>query len=137
MAVVIAMRAQVGGQHRFHGSSRLQRGQAGGQHGAGFVAGSADGGFILGEDRARHDRGQHFALGLVLRQHLVADAGVLHIEWNHFAQAEAHHGDGFGSLGGQGIEVEHKDADERVGQNQGDGAGARGNFGQARSEWRR
>ena len=55
---------------------------------------------------------------LVLRQHLVAQAGVLHIEGNHLAQAEAQHGNGFGSLGGQGIEVQHEDADHGVGQDQ-------------------
>ena len=46
-------------------------------------------------------------------EHLIADAGVLHIEGNHLAQAEADDGNGFSGFGGKGIEVEDEDADER------------------------
>ena len=50
---------------------------------------------------------------------------MLHVKGNHLAQAEAEHRDGFSGLGGQGIEVEHEDADQRVGKDERDGAGAR------------
>jgi 50S ribosomal subunit-associated GTPase HflX len=73
----------------------------------------------------------HFCL--VLRQHLVAQSGVLHVEGNHLAQAEAQHGVGFSGLGGQGIEVQHKDAHHRIRQHQGDGARARRNLAKGRA----
>ena len=130
MAVVMEFALEIGGQHGFHGIDSLESGEAGREYGAGLVAGVADGGFVLGEDGAGNDGGQHLALGLTLREHLVADAGVLHVEGNHFAQAEAHHGDGFGGFAGQGIEVEDEDADEGVGQDQSDGVGARRNLGE-------
>ena len=118
-------RAEVGGQHGFHGIDGFKRGEAGGKNRAGLVAGGADGGFVLGEDGAGKHGGEHLPLGLVLGEDLVADAGVLHVEGNHFAQAEAQDGKGFSGAGGQGIEVEHEDADGGVGKHQRDGAGAR------------
>ena len=66
-------------------------------------------------------------------EHLIADAGVLHIEGNHFAQAEAHDGDRFDGFGGQGIEVEDEDANKGVGQNHSDGAASAVKF-RARAE---
>ena len=50
------------------------------------------------------------------------------IERHHFAQAEAQNGNGLGCLLGQGIEVEHEDADRGVGQDQRHGAALRGQF---------
>ena len=81
-----------------------------------LVAGGAHGSFILGEDGAGHDGGEHLAFGFVLRQNLIADAGMFHVERDHLAQAKAHDRDGFSVFGGQGIEVEDEDADQRVGK---------------------
>jgi hypothetical protein len=53
---------------------------------------------------------------------------VFHVKGNHFAQAEAEDGEGFSGFGGQGIEVEDEDADDGVREDDGDGAGARGNL---------
>jgi len=44
---------------------------------------------------------------------------MLHIEWHHLAHAEAEHRNGLAGAGGQGIEVEHKDADCSIGHHQG------------------
>ena len=64
----------------------------------------------------------------VCDKHLIADAGVLDIEGDHFAQAEADDGNGLSGFGGKGIEVEDEDADDGVGQDDGDGASARRDF---------
>ena len=112
------VRAEVGGQTASMESTASSAARLEEQNSAGLVAGGANGGFVLGEDGAGHDGGQNFAFGFVLRQHLIADAGVLHVKGNHLAQAEADHGDGFSGFGGKGIEVEDEDADERVGQDQ-------------------
>ena len=53
---------------------------------------------------------------------------MLNLEGNHFAQAEAHDGEGLSGLGGEGIEIEDEDANNGVGQDDSDGAGARRNF---------
>ena len=110
------------------GIAGLQCGEAGGQHRSRLVSGGAHGGFVFGQNRAGNDGGEHLALGLGFREHLVADAGVFHVERNHFAQTETEDGECFSGLGGQGIEVENEDADHGVGQDDGHGAGARGNL---------
>jgi len=117
-------RAEVRGQHGFKGVDGFKRGEAGGKNRAGLVSGRADGGFVFGEDEPGENGGEDFPLVLGLGEHLVADAGMLDVEGDHFAEAETQDGEGFRGAGGQGIEVEHEDADDGVGQNEGDGAGA-------------
>ena len=56
---------------------------------------------------------------------MIGQARVFHVEGHHLAQAETEHRDGFSGFRGKGIEVEHKDAHQRVGEYDGDGAGAR------------
>ncbi len=92
---------------------------------AGLVSGVADGGFVFGEDGAGKDGSEDLPRVPGLGEDLIADASVLDVEGNHFAQAEAENGDCFGGTSGQGIEVEHEDTDDGVGQNEGDGTGAR------------
>ena len=64
------------------------------------------------------DGGENLPFRFVLREHLIADAGVLNFKGNHFAQAEADERNGFRGFCGKGIEVEDEDADEHVGQEQ-------------------
>jgi hypothetical protein len=47
---------------------------------------------------------------------------VFDVEGDHFPEAEAENGNGFGRLGWQGIEIEDEDPDRGVGQDEGDGA---------------
>jgi hypothetical protein len=117
--------AEVGNQHRLHGFDGFQSSQPGRQHRAGLVPGGADHSLIFSQDGAGNDGCQNFAFGLGLHQHLVAQAGMLHVKWNHLAQAEAQHRVSFSRFAGHGIEVQNEDADHRIRQDQGDGVGAR------------
>ncbi len=121
-------RAEIRGHDGFQGVEGFKRGERGRKYCAGLVACGTNGGFVFGENGAGNDGGKDFTFGFGLRQQLIADAGVLDLERDHFAQAEAHDGEGFSGLGGQGIEIEDEDADNGVGQDDSDGAGARRNF---------
>ena len=54
----------------------------------------------------------------VFGEDLVAEAGVFDVEGDHFAQAETEDREWPRGLGGEGIEVEHEDADDGVGENE-------------------
>ena len=95
-----------------------------------LVAGSAHRGLVLLEDVAGQDGDEDAGFGLALGEDLVAEAGVFHIEGNHLAQPEAQYRDRLAGACGQGIEVEHEDAHGSVGNDDGDGAGARRDAGQ-------
>ena len=105
-------------------------GEGAGDHGAGFEAGFAGDGFVLGEDVARNGDGED-AHDLFAGAHdLEADHGVVGVEGQQLLEAEADDGEGFGELVGERVEVEQQDADGGVGDDErevgvaGVGAGA-------------
>ena len=67
---------------------------------------------------------------LLCGEDLVAEAGVLHFEGNHFAESETQYRDCLAGARGQGIEVENEDANRGVGNDDGDEAAARRDAGQ-------
>jgi hypothetical protein len=74
-----------------------------------------------GWGRARRRRGLCIRFGL--GEHLIADAGVLDFEGNHFAQAEAHDGEASAALAGRESKSRTKTR-TRCREDDGDGAGA-------------
>ena len=67
MEVVRAMGLRLAPSDGLHGIDGLKRGEAGGQHCAGLVSGSADGGFVFGQNRAWKDGGEDLAFVFCLR----------------------------------------------------------------------
>src|SRR5580658_3704354 len=104
-----------------------ERREGAGEDGSGFEAGFTHGGLVLLEDVARDRDGEDAHVGLGRAHDLEADHGVLNLKGHELFEAEAHHGQRLGELGGQCVEVEQEDADGGVGEDDGElGAAAVG-----------
>ncbi len=108
---------------------RIKPGEGGkgaGEDDAWLQAGLTDSSFIFGQDIVRDGDGEHTQQRSLRAHGLKGDEGVVDVKREKFFEAKADDLEGFSGLGWKGVEVEEKDADGGVRDDDGDVAGAIG-----------
>ena len=97
-----------------------QRRQGAGEDCARLEAGLAHHALVVGQQLARHGDCKHLQAALRGGHHLIANGRVVGVEGKKFFEAEADHRQGLGGLSGKLVEVQQKDTDGCVGDDQRD-----------------